>query len=98
MNTDTGQFVPDRDATPDMNRYQIGKVVEIEGDSFVVTYIDNERGRGRVVLRALSAADRERDVLDVLREIVSQESGPTDSRNRHERRRSAALRRKGKNR
>lgn len=67
MDTDSGRFVADEDAKPDMNRYGLRDIVVIGGDEFEVEEITNRAGRGRLLLRALSAEDRaERAVDDVL--------------------------------
>ena len=87
MDTDTGRFVDIQKATPDMNKYAVGQIIEIRGDCYQIDSIDNGGvgGHGRIVLRALSKAERV-PMLEALRDAYAGNNLSDPPRNRAERR------------
>ena len=85
MDVNAGRFVPFEESTPEMNKYEVGQLIEIRGDVYRIVVVDNVADRGQLVLRALSKADRERE-LQALREAFAGNNLSTEPRNRAERR------------
>lgn len=88
MNTDTGHFVKEEGATPDMVRVEVGEVVKVKGERFRVMEI----GDRNLTLELMSYEDRQKDIDRKRRAGLLSDS----PRNRAERRREAALNRRVK--
>ena len=89
MDTQSGRFVDEEHAKPDMNRYSAGDIIVVDGDEFEIMTVANVDGRGRLILKALSADDRRAQRLGL--------ESPRAAPNRHERRKREAQLRKTRN-
>jgi hypothetical protein len=97
MDTETGRFVDESEATVYMNRYAKGQLVVITGDVFRVTDVGNHDDRGRLVLVALDKDEREAEAETIRNNLLKgyQISNSGEPRNRAERRKAARAKRRG---
>ena len=92
MDPNAGRFVEEERAAPEMNRYEVGDSIEIDGDHYEIEEMGNRKGRGYLVLRAKSVRDREIEALKHAADFIDGDGA--SPRARHDRRhRQAKLRR-----